>query len=69
MDREEVIVKLRGVKPGKIKIHAVVIDGVDHPVKEAFARVTGLDVLDFNTNTARNEFKQIGFKVFRLERR
>jgi hypothetical protein len=66
MDRDEVIKKLRGIKPGRIREHAVKVEDVYHPVKEAFARVTGLDLLDFNTNTARNAFKRLGFEVSRL---
>jgi hypothetical protein len=34
-------------------------------VKKAFAAVTGIDVLDFNTITARKAFAQLGFKVVR----
>lgn len=68
MDRDEVIRKLRGVNPGRIKAHAVNIEGVYHPVKEAFREVTGLDVLDFNTNQARSAFKRLGFDVVRMSR-
>ena len=52
--------------PGRIKAHAVNIGGVYYPIKEAFATVTGTDVLDFNTNTARSAFKKLGFEVVRL---
>ena len=68
MERDEVVAKLHGVKPGRIKTHAVNVEDVYHPIKEAFARVAGIDVLDFNTNTARNAFKRIGFEVVRLSR-
>ena len=68
MDKNEVIRKLRGGKPGRITAHAVKVEGVDHPIKEAFARVTGVDLLDFNTNTARNAFKRLGFEVVRFPR-
>lgn len=66
MTSDEVLRKLHGAKPGRIRTHAVRIGGVDHPVKEAFARVTGLDLLDFNTNTARSAFKRLGFEVIRI---
>jgi hypothetical protein len=66
MNSDDVVRKLRGVKPGRIKTHAVKIQGVYHPVKEAFAEVTGLDILDFNTNQARNAFKRLGFEVVRM---
>lgn len=68
MDSDEVIKKLRGVKPGPIRHHAVKVEDVYHPIKKAFARVTGMDVLDFNTNTARNAFKKLGFEVVRMTR-
>lgn len=68
IDSDEVVRKLRGVKPGRIKAHAVQVEDVYHPVKEAFAEVTGLDVLDFNTNTARNAFRRLGFEVVRISR-
>ena len=66
MDREDVIQKLRGVTPGRIKTHAVDVEGRLHPVKEAFHVVTGTDVLDFNTNQARSAFKRLGFEVVRV---
>jgi hypothetical protein len=68
MTSDDVVRTLRGVKPGRIKTHAVKVQGVDHPVKEAFAAVTGLDVLDFNTNQARAAFKRLGFEVARITR-
>ena len=66
MTNEDVIRKLRGVKPGRIQTHAVKVQGVYHPIKAAFAQVTGLDVLDFNTHTARAAFKRLGFDVVRM---
>ena len=66
MTNEDVIRKLREVKPGRIHQHVVKVQGVHHPVKEAFAQVTGLDLLDFSTNTARTAFKRLGFDVVRL---
>lgn len=68
MTNDDVVRKLRGMKPGRIKTHAVKVQGVYHPVKEAFAAVTGLDVLDFNTNQARAAFKRLGFEVVRIAR-
>lgn len=66
MTSDEVVRKLRGVKPGQIRTHAVKVQGVFHPVKQAYAEVTGLDLLDFNTNQARNAFKRLGFEVVRM---
>jgi hypothetical protein len=68
MDSNEVVRKLQGVKPGRIKAHAVKVEGVYHPIKEAFSTVTGVDVADFNTHTARNAFKRLGFEVVRMSR-
>ena len=63
---DKVISTLRGIAPGLVKTHAVEINGLTYPVKEAFALVTGLDLLDFNTNQARNVFRRLGFKVVRV---
>ena len=63
---EMVVRRLKDVNPGPIGSHAVEIGGVLYPVKEAFALVTELDLLDFNTNQARNVFKRLGFKVSRV---
>jgi len=66
LTRGEVLAKLKGNPPGPIQAHAVDIGGVLYPIKEAFARATGLDVLDFNTNQARSVFQRLGFKVQRV---
>jgi hypothetical protein len=66
MDGDEVVRKLRGVKPGRIKNHAVKVEDVYHPIKEAFHTITGIDVADFNTNQARSAFKKLGFEVVRI---
>ncbi len=63
---DQVISKLRGIAPGSVKAHGVEINGLTYPVKEAFAHVTGLDLLDFNTNQARSIFRRLGFKVVRV---
>lgn len=64
---DEVVEKLRGAKPGVIRTHAVRVGGILYPIKEAFAAVSGLDLLDFNTNQARNWFRKLGFEVLRVE--
>ena len=66
IERDDVIQKLRGVTPGRIKTHAVDVEGRLHPVKEAFHVVTSVDVLDFDTNQARSAFKRLGFDVSRV---
>lgn len=64
---DEVVEKLRGATPGAIRTHAVRVEGVLYPIKEAFSTVSGLDLLDFNTNQARNWFRKLGFEVLRVE--
>jgi hypothetical protein len=64
---DEVVEKLRGATPGVIRTHAVRVEGVLYPIKEAFSTVSGLDLLDFNTNQARNWFRKLGFEVLRVE--
>jgi hypothetical protein len=65
LSRSQVISKLKNATPGRIQKHGVDVGGVIHPVKEAFSRVTGLDVLDFNTDLARRIFQRLGFGVSR----
>ena len=63
---DQVVSKLTGVTLGPVKTHGVEINGLTYPVKEALAHVTGLDLLDFNTNQARSIFRRLGFKVVRV---
>ncbi len=67
VSHDQVIKKLKGEKPGPIQTHKVDVEGVDFAVKEALAKATGLDVLDFNTNQARGILKRLGFKVERVK--
>jgi len=66
LTRDKVVSALRGIAPGPIQTHAVEINGRTYPVKEALSVVTGLDLLDFNTNQARSVFRRLGFKVVRV---
>ena len=66
LSREEVIRSLEDVFPERIYKHAVEIEGRQFPVKQAFAAAAGLDLLDFDTNQARNAFRQLGFEVLRV---
>ena len=66
LSRGEVIQKLAGAQPGRITKHAVEVEGVLHPIKTAFARVTGLDALDFTTYQARSIFQRLRFEVRRV---
>jgi hypothetical protein len=48
---------------GVVRQHAVEVDRRLYPVKEVFARATGIDVLDFNTTQARAALRRLGFEV------
>lgn len=69
LTREQVIKKLRSAKPDISREHIVEIGGVWHPLKKAFATVTGLDLLKFQTAQALTIFEKLGFKVDRLSKR
>jgi len=67
LSREAVLRKLKGVSPGRIRTHAVKIDGVLYAVKDVFATASGLDPLDFNTNQARSWLRRLGFELVRVQ--
>jgi len=67
LSRDAVLRKLKGVKPGRIRTHAVKIDGVLYAVKDVFAAASGLDPLDFNTNQARSWLRRLGFELVRVQ--
>jgi hypothetical protein len=48
---------------GVVRQHAVEIERKLYPVKQVFARETGIDVLDFNTTQARAALRRLGFEV------
>jgi hypothetical protein len=48
---------------GVVRQHAVEIERKLYPVKQVFARATGIDVLDFNTTQARAALRRLGFEV------
>lgn len=54
------------LEPEPARAHVVVVNGVDYPVKQAFAVVTGMDLLDFTTNQARRVFDRLGFTLKRV---
>jgi hypothetical protein len=62
---------LRAVRDGPfgvVRQHAVEIGHQLYPVKEVFARATGIDVLDFNTTQARTALRRLGFEVRTVSR-
>ena len=61
--RSAVLRAVRGVRLGAVRQHAVEIEQQLYPVKEVFARATGIDVLDFNTTQARSALRRLGFEM------
>jgi hypothetical protein len=61
--RADVIRAVRDGSFGVVRQHAVEIERQLYPVKEVFARATGIDVLDFNTTQARAALRRLGFEV------
>jgi hypothetical protein len=66
LSRSEVERALRHVEPEAIRSHAVKVNGTLYPMKQAFARATGIDVADFTTHQARRQLKALGFPVSRV---
>ena len=64
--RSTVELAMRGVSPEPVQSHAVEVGGVLFPVKQAFAKSTGLDRLDFTSAVARRQLDRLGFPLFRL---
>ena len=65
---EGVLERLERAEFGPVREHAVEVKGKYLPVKEAFALISGLDLLDFNTTQARTAFRKLGLKVIRQKR-
>jgi hypothetical protein len=65
LSKDQAMRKLKGTEPDSIDVHAVEINGVTYPVKQALAVITDLDRLDLSTNQARLVLKKLGFKVTR----
>lgn len=66
--KADVLRAVRSGDLGVIRQHAVEIEKQLYPVKEVFARATGLDVLDFNTTQARSALRRLGFEVRTVSR-
>ena len=65
LSRTQVEQIMEGVAPEPITTHAVDINGVRYPVKQALERVTGVDRADFITTAARRHFRRLGFELIR----
>ena len=61
--KADVLDAVRDGPLGVVRQHAVEIEQRLYPVKEVFARATGIDVLDFNTTQARAALRRLGFEV------
>jgi hypothetical protein len=61
--RADVLRAVRNGDFGVVQQHAVEIDKHLYPIKEVFARATGIDLLDFNTVQARSALRRLGFEV------
>jgi hypothetical protein len=59
----DVLRAVRNGPMGVVRQHAVEIEKQLYPIKEVFARATGVDVLDFNTTQARSALRRLGFEV------
>ncbi len=61
--KADVLRAVRNGPLGVVRQHAVEIEKQLYPIKEVFARATGIDVLDFNTTQARSALRRLGFEV------
>jgi len=59
--------KLRGTRPGVIRVHAAKIGGRLYPVKQVVTIVTGIPAVDFNSHQARQIIRRLGFPVLATE--
>lgn len=66
LTREDVIRAVATVEPEPVRTHAVTIEGRRFPIKQAFSVATGMDKLDFITETARRNLMKLGFKAERV---
>lgn len=65
LEREQVLRRVKGVKPDPIRKLGVEIGGRTYPVKQVFSLVTGQDIGDFDSYQARKALKKLGFQVTR----
>ncbi|HEX5403728.1 MAG TPA: hypothetical protein VFX16_15660 [Pseudonocardiaceae bacterium] len=63
LTRAVVEARLAGIAPEPIREHAVLVNGVRFPVKQAFEVATGVSRPDFISHTARRHFMSLGFDV------
>jgi hypothetical protein len=64
--KEEVISKMNGVMPEKLRALVVDVGGTVYPVKQVFSTAFGVDRADFISHQARDVLRRLGFEVKRL---
>ena len=65
LSRSQVERAIRGEKPERVVTHGVVVGGQTFPVKQVFAKATGLDLLDFTSAVARRNLAKLEFELVR----
>ena len=65
LSRAEVERRMEGVEPNPVREHYVEVGGRRFPPKQVLAAVTGLDLLDFQTTSARRVLGKLGFELGR----
>lgn len=63
LTRDQVDTRLAGVTPEPVRKHAVRINGTWYPVRQAFARATGLPGEDFRSHAARRHLAALGYQL------
>lgn len=63
LSRSTVEVRLAGVRPRTVGTHAVRINGVWYPVRQAFEAATGISAALFNSHTARRHLANLGLEI------
>lgn len=63
LDAQTVIERVRGVPPEAVRTHAVGIEGVAFPVKQAFELASRIDRAHFTSQTAVLQLQALGFEI------
>lgn len=63
LSRDQVEARLAGVVPGTVYTHAVRVNGIWFPVRQAFELALGAPRANFNSHTARRHLTTLGFEV------
>lgn len=63
LSRDQVEQRLRDVAPEAVRTHAVRVNGVTFPVKQAFEVATGIPRADVISHTARRHLGALGFEL------